>query len=106
MFHLRRCVPAQYRAVEPRPEVGLSLNSPDHSEAGERGVVLGKHLIFRRCARAAQQRTVDPMQRFDRAVDSMRAILLPSRSINEPIAGHLEDPVDCTSAAAETPGTP
>ena len=106
MFHLRRCVPAQYRAVEPRPEVDRSLNPPDRSGAGERGVVLGKHLISRGYARSPQQRTVDLMQRFDHAVDLMRAMLLPFRPINKPIAGRLEDPVDRTSAAAETPGTP
>ena len=106
MFHFRQCVPAQYRAVEPRPEVDLSLNFPNRSGAGERGVVLGKHLSFRRCARAAQQRTVNPMQRYDRAVDLMRVMSLPFRPIDEPIAERLEDPVDPTSAAAETPGTP
>ena len=103
VYYMRLRVPARYRDVETRAEVNRSLKTRDLIEAEERFVVLRKQMTAEWDARLAQQYTVEPVKKYDSAVELMRAMSLPYRPMDELIAGRLEDLVDRVSAIAASP---
>ena len=103
MYYMRMRVPARYHEVERRPEVNRSLKTRDHQRAQECFVVLRRQLIAEWDARIAQKQCVEPVEKYDTALEIMRAMSMPYRPMDDLIAGRLEDLVERIRAIGSVP---
>jgi hypothetical protein len=105
MYYMRMRVPARYRDVESRSEVNRSLKTRDLHRAQECFVALRRQLYAEWDARLAQKNCVERVQRYDTALDIMRAMSMPYRPMDDLIAGRLEELVERVQAIGTVPAS-